>query len=118
MPRNADSFARRHLLAAAAGLLGAAGSHPAFAQAATGFPSRPVTIVVPFAPGGLADVLPRLMAEKLSRSLGNSVVVENRPGAGGITGARTVASAAPDGHMLLLTDTTLAINPSLYRSLP
>ncbi|HEY8610307.1 MAG TPA: tripartite tricarboxylate transporter substrate binding protein [Roseomonas sp.] len=115
MPGNAEALARRDLLAAGAGLLGAAGSRHAFAQ---GFPSRPVTIVVPFAPGGLADVLARLMAEKLSRSLGNSVVVENRPGAGGITGARAVASAAPDGHTLLLANTNLAINPSLYRSLP
>jgi tripartite-type tricarboxylate transporter receptor subunit TctC len=119
MPGNAEALARRGLLAVGAGLLGAAGSCRAFAQgAAPGFPSRAVTIVVPFAPGGLADVLARLMAEKLSRSLGSSVVVENRPGAGGITGARAVASAAPDGHTLLLANTNLAINPSLYRSLP
>jgi tripartite-type tricarboxylate transporter receptor subunit TctC len=101
---------RRH---AAAALLSAA---PAAAQAP--FPSRPVTIIVPFAPGGLADILARLVAEKLRASLGVPMVVENRPGAGGIAGARAAAAAAPDGHTLLLANTNLAINPSLYRSLP
>ncbi|WP_353211059.1 tripartite tricarboxylate transporter substrate-binding protein [Rhodovarius sp.] len=101
---------RRH---AAAALLGAV---PAAAQAP--FPSRPLTIIVPFAPGGLADILARLVADKLRASLGVAVVVENRPGAGGIAGARAVAAAAPDGHTLLLANTNLAINPSLYRSLP
>jgi tripartite-type tricarboxylate transporter receptor subunit TctC len=92
------------------------GAAPAAAQAP--FPSRPVTIIVPFAPGGLADILARLVADKLRASLGVAVVVENRPGAGGIAGARAVATAAPDGHTLLLANTNLAINPSLYRSLP
>lgn len=82
------------------------------------FPSRPLTIIVPFAPGGLADTLARLVAERLRASLGVTTIVENRPGAGGIPGARAVAAAAPDGHTLLLANTNLAINPSLYRSLP
>ena len=107
-----QSFLMRRRQAAAA-LFSAA---PAAAQAP--FPSRPVTIIVPFAPGGLADILARLVAEKLRASLGVAMVVENRPGAGGIAGARAVATAAPDGHTLLLANTNLAINPSLYRSLP
>jgi tripartite-type tricarboxylate transporter receptor subunit TctC len=85
---------------------------------AQSFPSRPITLVVPFAPGGLADVFARMIAEKLRAGLGVAVVVENRPGAGGIAGARAVAAAAPDGYTLLLANTNLAINPSLYRSLP
>lgn len=117
MTCSAKGIARRGVLAAgAAALLGAA-PRPAAAQD-PGFPTRPVTIVVPFAPGGLADVTARLTAEKLRQSLGAPVVVENRPGAGGIAGARAVAAAAPDGHTLLLANTNLAINPSLYRSLP
>ena len=115
MTTDAKGLARRGFLTGGAGLLGAGLPRGALAQS---FPTRPVTIVVPFAPGGLADILARLMAEKLTRSLGSAVVVENRPGAGGITGARAVATAAPDGHTLLLANTNLAINPSLYRSLP
>jgi tripartite-type tricarboxylate transporter receptor subunit TctC len=106
-------WGRRGLAAAA--LLGT--SLRAAAQA-PGFPSRPLTLIVPFAPGGLADVLARLVAERLRASLGVAIIVENRPGAGGIAGARAVAAAAPDGHTLLLANTNLAINPSLYRSLP
>lgn len=113
MVRSRLMLGRRSLGAAA--LLGT--SWHAAAQSAA-FPSRPLTIIVPFAPGGLADTLARLVAEKLRASLGVAVVVENRPGAGGIPGARTVAAAAPDGHTLLLANTNLAINPSLYRSLP
>ncbi|WP_431305578.1 tripartite tricarboxylate transporter substrate binding protein [Sediminicoccus sp. BL-A-41-H5] len=106
-------WGRRSLAAAAllATSLRAAAQAPAFA-------SRPITLVVPFAPGGLADTLARLVAERLRLSLGVATVVENRPGAGGIAGARAVAAAAPDGHTLLLANTSLAINPSLYRSLP
>lgn len=117
MECSARGTARRDLLAASAVALFGAALRPAAAQNA-GFPTRPVTIVVPFAPGGLADVTARLTAEKLRPSLGTPVVVENRPGAGGIAGARAVAAAAPDGHTLLLANTNLAINPSLYRSLP
>lgn len=122
MAGSSETPARRGVIAACIALAGV-GACRAAAQGvsqstASGFPTRPVTIVVPFAPGGLADVTARLMAEKLRVSFGTSVVVENRPGAGGIAGARTVAQAAPDGHTLLLANTNLAINPSLYRSLP
>lgn len=112
--RHTPHFARRSLAAVA---LSGTAIRQAAAQG-TPFPSRPLTIVVPFAPGGLADVTARLVAEKLRASLGVPTLVENRPGAGGIAGARAVAAAAPDGHTLLLANTNLAINPSLYRSLP
>ena len=107
---------RRSLAATA--FCGAASWRAAAQGAPPAFPSRPVTIIVPFAPGGLADVTARLVADKLRGSLGVPTVIENRPGAGGIAGARAVATAAPDGHTLLLANTNLAINPSLYRSLP
>src|SRR5215475_1001795 len=65
------------------------------------FPSRPVTIVVPFPPGGTADLLPRIVADKLRERWGRTVIVENRPGAAGTTGSAWVANAAPDGYVLL-----------------
>ena len=89
-------------------LLGA----PASAQ---DYPTRPVILVVPFPAGGGNDTLARIVAEKLSKPLGQQVVVENRGGAGGTIATRAVARSAPDGHTLLLTYTgTLAINPTLY----
>ena len=84
-----------------------------------GFPSRPVRIVVPQAPGGASDALARIMGQKLSESWRQQVVVDNRPGAGGVIGTDIVAKAAPDGYNLLLAyDGTHAINASLYKSLP
>ena len=86
--------------------------------AAQTFPSRPITLVVPFPTGGTADLLPRLIAPLLSRSLGVTVVVDNRPGAGGAIGAAIVAKAKPDGHTLLVvTPVVLAVNQWLYKDL-
>lgn len=79
---------------------------------------KPVTLVVPYAPGGTSDMLGRLIAQQLSERSGRNVVVENRAGAGTALGASQVARATPDGDTLLLaTSTTLAINPTLYRKL-
>ncbi|HEY0202350.1 MAG TPA: tripartite tricarboxylate transporter substrate binding protein, partial [Burkholderiaceae bacterium] len=92
---------RRHLLGRATALA-AAGSwaHSALAQK---FPSKPITLVVPFAPGGNLDVVARTLAPALERTLGQSVIVDNRAGAGGSIGAAFVARADPDGHIVLIT---------------
>ncbi len=106
---------RRAVLAA----LSLALAPAAFAQAATLAPDRPVRIVVPFAPGGGNDVFARQLGLRLAEALGRQVLIDNRPGGGGIVGTDAVAKAAPDGHTLLLGHTgTLAINPALHPKLP
>lgn len=86
---------------------------------AAGWPERPVTLVVPFPPGGSNDVVARLIAQTLSRSLGQPFVVENRPGANGTIGATQVARAAPDGYTLLVSGNGQnAMNHGLYRQMP
>jgi tripartite-type tricarboxylate transporter receptor subunit TctC len=83
------------------------------------FPNKPVTIVVPFAPGGVSDILGRVLAEKLTAQWKQTVIVENRPGAGGGIGAEHVAKSPPDGHMLLIADASVATtNPLLYPNAP
>jgi tripartite-type tricarboxylate transporter receptor subunit TctC len=89
----------------------------ALAQAQN-YPTKPIRFVVPFPPGGSADALARLIGVRLSASLGQPVIVDNKPGAGGILGADSVAKAAADGHTLLFANTNIAINPSLYKTLP
>ncbi len=98
---------RRTLLRSTLGTVAAVvaatlGAAPALAQDAA-FPSRPINIVVPFAPGGSLDLTARILAERMKEDLGQPLVVVNRPGAGSSVGARSVASAAPDGHTLFLT---------------
>lgn len=89
------------------------------ARAAEGYPSRPVKVVVPFAAGGGADVVARLIFGRLSARLGQSFVIENRGGAGGIVGTDAVAKAPPDGYTLLLGQTgPNALNPSLFARIP
>src|SRR5260221_6881474 len=82
------------------------------------WPSRPVRIVLPFGPGGVADITTRTLAPKLTESLGQQVVVENMPGAGGIRAAEIVARAEPDGHTLLLLTNGNAVSQALFKSLP
>ena len=81
------------------------------------FPTRTITLVIPFAPGGSNSIVGRVIADKMSQLLGESIVVDNRPGAGGTVGTRAVAKSDPDGYTILLSFTgTLAIAPSLYRN--
>ena len=85
---------------------------PASAQ---DYPNRPITLVVPFPPGGSTTIVARIVADKMSEALGQSIVVDNRGGAGGTIGTRAVSKSAPDGYTILLGYTgTLAIGPSLY----
>ena len=89
------------------------------AAAAQPFPSKPVRIIVPFSPGGVADSSARVISDRLGARLGQSVVVENRPGASGNIGTQQVAAAAPDGYTLLLGfDGTMVVNPHVYAKLP
>ena len=82
------------------------------------FPTHPLRIVSPYAPGGGNDRVTRLLAEKLTRILGKQVFVENRPGANTMLGNEYVAKAPPDGHTLVLNGNGFVINPSFYRSIP
>src|SRR5262245_59022609 len=88
------------------------------AHAESAYPSKPVRIVVPYAAGGSVDPIARLVADRLSRSLGQSVFVENRPGAGGNIGIEAVVRGPQDGYTLLATPSAIAVNPSVYSKVP
>ena len=88
------------------------------AQAQGDYPARPVTLILPYGAGGVADVSLRILGERLSDRLKQPFVIENRPGAGGVVAAQAGASAAPDGYTLLMTGTNTAITTSLFKSLP
>ena len=91
---------------------------PASAAFAQSYPTKPIRVLVPFPPGGPADILARLIAQKLGEKFDRQVIVENRPGANTIVGAEMVANAPADGHTLLMAiDSTLSMNPSLYAKL-
>lgn len=115
MPSNKTLNLRRRLLRAALLAPLAASAGLASAQA---WPSRPITLVVPFAAGGTTDVLARALADRLSPVLGQTVVVESKPGAGATIGADFVAKARPDGHTLLMGAVHHTIATSVYKSLP
>jgi tripartite-type tricarboxylate transporter receptor subunit TctC len=114
----------KHFLKAAAIAALAACALPASAQSpaanpAAGYPSRTIRIVVGYAPGGANDILARIVAQKMSESLGKEVVVENKPSTGAIVGSVTVATAAPDGYTLLMgASGPIVFNPALYEKLP
>jgi len=96
----------------------AALSTAAFSQDAANYPSRPLRMIVPFAPGGGLDISTRLIGQKLAEKWGQNVVVDSRPGAATIVGTEIASRAAPDGYTVLMITTTFAINPGLYPKLP
>lgn len=113
MRNTARTMLTRYGLAALA--LTVMGSGVAHAQGAAQYPSKRINLVVGFAAGGFADTLARTIGQKLQEKWGQPVTVDNRAGAGGNTAAKFVASAAPDGHTILVTTTAIAINETLYK---
>ena len=105
----------RMALACIAWILGVAGAIPASAQSADSYPTRPVTIIVPFPAGGSADLNARTVAERLSAALGQPFIVDNKAGASGNVGTAAAAKATPDGYTLLMSNSgALAVNPHLF----
>lgn len=116
---NAMQACRRRRLLFPAALLFVAAMAAAPAVMAQDWPTRPVRIVVPFAPGGSADVFGRFLAQRLQETLGQTFVIDNRPGAGSVIGTDAVAKALPDGYtLLLLMSNTHTINESLIPNKP
>jgi tripartite-type tricarboxylate transporter receptor subunit TctC len=110
-----------HFSLARAGCIAAIGVLAVAAQGnaqPAAWPTKPITLIVTYPPGGGADAMARLIAPKLGETLGQNVIVDNRPGAGGQIGASFVAKAAPDGHTLMLDASSFAVNPALYPKLP
>lgn len=106
-------LSRRHTLAA----LAAAVAAP-WARAQARWPAKPIRIVVPFGAGGVADLTARAVGQKLGEQLGQSIVIDNRPGAGGVTAGSLVAQAEPDGYTLLLMSNGTAVSEGLFQKLP
>jgi len=109
----AGSFAVTALFLASASSLTWSQTDPSAA-----FPSRPVRLIVPVAPGGSSDGMARVLAQRLAEAWGQQVLVDNRPGAGGIIGTQILARATPDGHTILLAGMRFSVNPSIVRELP
>ncbi|WP_295856654.1 tripartite tricarboxylate transporter substrate binding protein [uncultured Xylophilus sp.] len=111
---------RRRACAIAAALAVAAGglAAPAAAVAQGAYPSKPITLVVPFPPGGPTDLVARVLAQKLGEQLGQNVLVDNRGGANGNIGAQLVAKAPADGYTLLYNTSSITLSPALYKSVP
>jgi tripartite-type tricarboxylate transporter receptor subunit TctC len=109
-------LSRREILRA--GLVVGAASLASTRARAAGYPERPVKIVVPFAPAGPTDIMARILATHLGEAVNGTVIVENKPGAGGNIGIGGVAHAEPDGYTLLLTSSAYVVNPGLYAKIP
>ena len=107
---------KRHLLVALLSVLAMAALAPR-AQAQT-YPDRPVHLIIPYGPGGIVDFAGRVLAQKIGAALNQTVVPDNRPGAGGIVGVDYVAHAQPDGYNIAIMDPAIVINPTLQKSLP
>ena len=112
------SAGRKVIMAIAGTLLAAAMAAPAAAQTQSDYPNRPVMLIVPYGPGGVANVGMRILGEKLGSRLKQQFVIENRPGAAGVVAAKAGATAAPDGYTLLMTGNNNAIAVALFKSLP
>jgi len=108
------SITKRKLLALAALALPVAFAAPV---AAAAYPERPITWIVPFPPSGAMDIIARTLGEEMSKDLGQPIVIENRPGAGGNIGAANVARSKPDGYTIMIAANGMAVNPALYKSL-
>jgi tripartite-type tricarboxylate transporter receptor subunit TctC len=118
LARPAPRTRRISVLLAACGALAAWGTAAAETAAAQSYPARPITLVVPFAPGGSASTAARSVADKMSETLGQQIVIDNRGGAGGTIATRSVAKAAPDGYtILVVTSATVGTSPSLFQNL-
>ena len=111
----AHKTSRRTLLQGAGALALGAFASPALAA---GYPDRPVRIIVPFSAGGPSDLTARTLGAKFTDALGQTFVVENKPGAGSNLGTAMVARSAPDGYTLLVTSSAFVVNPSLYKQVP
>jgi tripartite-type tricarboxylate transporter receptor subunit TctC len=111
------SFRRRRLLAVSLAVLAAAIGGAANGQTAEGYPARPVKIVVPFPPGGAADIIARVVSQALTEQMGQSFIVENKAGANGNIAHEFVAKAAPDGYTILYNSSSIALSPALYKKL-
>ncbi|MGZ8263165.1 MAG: Bug family tripartite tricarboxylate transporter substrate binding protein, partial [Burkholderiales bacterium] len=110
--------AKRSRVCAAAVLTCLALGHALAADAAETYPARPIRVIVPQSAGGSTDLAARIVTQRLSDVLGQSLVVDNRPGAGSLNGTDTVAKAPPDGYTLLCVAASFSINPSLHEKLP
>ena len=112
-----NQFLKAMCGAGAAGLL-AAGMSANAQQPAADYPSKPVRMIVPFAPGGGTDIIARLVAQDLSQAWGQSVVVDNRGGGGGTLGTQMAAKSNPDGYTMMLCSLGFSYAPALYSNLP
>src|SRR4051794_30766258 len=107
----------QHRLRSAAVLLIAVAAAPCIHAQAPAYPTKPIRMIVPFAPGGNTDIIARVFAPKMGEILGQQIVIENRGGAGSTIGTEVVARSAPDGYVLLMVSAAHTINPAMIRKL-